>query len=197
MKLKYPSLDSLNKKFGLDYWSNRINNWEDFPSINGSINASLTAEFAKFQRSLVTEYLGWQAKIVRQYSKPGQFVTQNFDVDWWGHSYGIQTEVDHFAAAKTLDIAGIDIYHPTQDKLTGAEVSFGDDVTRSMKAGQNYLVMETEAQGFPEWVPYPPVTCTYTYISGIELLSGDSAGQNTKIELEPWGMKIIEESVKE
>jgi len=155
MKLKYPSLDSLNKKFGLDYWSNRINNWEDFPSINGSINASLTAEFAKFQRSLVTEYLGWQVKIVRQYSKPGQFVTQNFDLDWWGHSYGIQTEVDHFAAAKTLDIAGIDIYHPTQDKLTGAEVSFGGDVTRSMKAGQNYLVMETEAQGFPEWVPYP------------------------------------------
>lgn len=24
-----------------------------------------------------------------------------------------------------------------------------------MKAGKNYFVMETEAQGFPEWVPYP------------------------------------------
>ncbi|MXV52906.1 cellulase family glycosylhydrolase [Pedobacter sp. HMF7647] len=155
MKERYPSLDSLNKIFGLDYWSNRINNWNDFPSVNGSINASLNAEFAKFQRSLVTEYLGWQAKIVREYKKPEQFVTQNFDFDWKGYSYGIQPEVDHFAAAKVLDIAGVDIYHPSQDKLTGAEISFGGDMARSMKGGQNYLVIETEAQGFPQWVPYP------------------------------------------
>lgn len=155
MKARYPSLDSLNRIFGLDYWSNRINNWDDFPSVNGSINASLNAEFAKFQRSLVTDYLAWQAKIVREYKKSDQFITQNFDFDWQGHSYGIQPEVDHFAAAKVLDIAGVDIYHPSQDKLTGAEISFGGDVARSMKGGQNYLVIETEAQGFPQWVPYP------------------------------------------
>lgn len=155
MKARYPSLDSLNKIFGLDYWSNRINSWEDFPSVNGSINASLNAEFSKFQRSLVTDYLAWQAKIVREYKKKDQFITQNFDFDWKGYSYGIQTEVDHFAVAKVLDVAGVDIYHPSQDKLTGAEISFGGDVTRSMKGGQNYLVIETEAQGFPQWVPYP------------------------------------------
>ncbi|MDB5021503.1 MAG: beta-galactosidase [Pedobacter sp.] len=155
MKGKYPSLDSLNKIFGLDYWSNRINNWNDFPSVNGSINASLNAEFAKFQRSLVTDYLAWQAKIVREYKRPDQFITHNFDFEWRGYSYGIQTEVDHFAAAKALDVAGVDIYHPSQDKLTGAEISFGGDVTRSMKGGKNYLLLETEAQGFPQWVPFP------------------------------------------
>lgn len=155
MKNKYRSLDDLNKIFGLDYWSNRINNWDDFPSVNGSINASLNAEFAKFQRSLVTEYLGWQSKIVREYKKPNQFVTQNFDFDWWGHTYGIQPEVDHFAASKVLDVSGVDIYHPSQDKLTGLEIAFGGDVARSMKDGQNYFVIETEAQGFAEWVPYP------------------------------------------
>jgi beta-galactosidase len=155
MKKKFVTLDSINRAFGLDYWSNRINNWSDFPSVNGSINASLSAEFARFQRLLVTNFLGWQARIVREYKKPAQFITQNFDLDWRGHSYGIQTEVDHFAAAKVLDIAGIDIYHPSQDRLTGAEISFGGDITRSMKGGQNYLVIETEAQGFPQWVPYP------------------------------------------
>lgn len=155
MKKKFITLDSINHAFGLDYWSNRINNWNDFPSVNGSINASLNAEFAKFQRLLVTNFLAWQARIVREYKKPSQFITQNFDLDWRGHSYGIQTEVDHFAAAKVLDIAGIDIYHPSQDRLTGAEISFGGDITRSMKGGQNYLVIETEAQGFAQWVPYP------------------------------------------
>jgi beta-galactosidase len=155
MKKKFVTLDSVNKAFGLDYWSNRINNWDDFPSTNGSINASLRSEFSKFQRKLVTDYLAWQAALVREYKHPEQFVTQNFDLDWRGYSYGIQTEVDHFAAAKALDIAGIDIYHPTQDQLTGTEISLGGDITRSMKNGKNYLVIETEAQGFAQWVPYP------------------------------------------
>ena len=155
MKKKYPSLEDLNKELGLDYWSNRINSWGDFPSTNGAINASLTAEFAKFQRQLVTDYLEWQSKIVREYKKPNQFVTQNFDLEWRGYSYGIQPDVDHFAAEKALDIVGIDIYHPTQDHLTGVEISFAGDLARSLKKGQNYLVIETEAQGFPGWVPYP------------------------------------------
>lgn len=155
MKSKFGSLDSINKAFGLDYWSNRINSWEDFPSMVSSINASQNCEFAKFQRKMVTDYLAWQAAIVSEYKRPEQFMTQNFDFDWKGFSYGIQTEVDHFAACKALDIAGVDIYHPSQDALTGLEISFGGDVARSMKSGKNYLLMETEAQGFPEWVPYP------------------------------------------
>lgn len=155
MKKKFGSLDSINRAFGLDYWSNRINAWEDFPSMTGSINASQNAEFQKFQRKMVTDFLAWQARIVREYKKPWQFLTQNFDYGWKGHSYGIQPEVDHFAAAKPLDIAGVDIYHPSQDALTGTEISFGGDVARSMKEGKNYLVLETEAQGFPQWVPYP------------------------------------------
>lgn len=155
IKTKFKTLDNINKIYGLDYWSNRINNWDDFPSVNGTINASLKSEFEKFQRQLVTDYLAWQTKIVKEYAKPNQFVTQNFDLDWRGYSYGIQPEVDHFAAAKALDIAGIDIYHPTQEDLTGIEIALGGDVARSMKGGKNYFVIETEAQGFPQWVPFP------------------------------------------
>ena len=155
MRARYPDLTVLNKEFGLDYWSNRINRWEDFPSANGSINASLSGAFAEFQRGLVTEYLAWQAALVRRHARPDQFLTHNFDLDWRGYSYGIQPEVNHFAAARSLDIAGIDIYHPTQDHLTGTEIAFGGDLARSMRGGQNYFVLETEAQGFPEWTPYP------------------------------------------
>jgi beta-galactosidase len=154
MRDKYETLDSINKIFGLDYWSNRINGWEDFPSMDGTINGSLGSEFAKFQRKLVTDFLAWQASIVNEYKVRDQFVTQNFDFEWRGHSFGIQPDVDHFAASKAFDVAGVDIYHPSQDDLTGIEISFGGDVTRSMK-GTNYLVVETQAQAFPNWTPYP------------------------------------------
>ncbi len=155
MRQRYPELAAMNKEFGLDYWSNRINDWADFPSVNGSINASLSSAFAEFQRGLVTDYLAWQAGLVRSHARQGQFVTQNFDLDWHGYSYGIQSAVNHFAAARALDVVGIDIYHPTQSHLTGAEIALGGDLARSLRGGQNYLLMETQAQGFPEWTPFP------------------------------------------
>ena len=154
VKEKFGSLEELNSAFGLDYWSNRINSWEDFPSAEGSINASLSCEFSKFQRKLVTDFLTWQSSIVSEYKRNDQFVTHNFDFEWRGYSYGIQPDVDHFAAAEAVDIAGADIYHPSQDELTGCEISVCGDIARSMKR-KNYFVLETESQGFAAWVPYP------------------------------------------
>lgn len=155
IKEKYHGdLDQFNHDFGLDYWSNRINAWEDFPSVNGTINGSLAGEFAKYQRQLVTDYLAWQARIVNEYKHDGQFITHNFDFEWRGYSFGIQPDVNHFAAAEPLDVVGIDVYHPSQRQLTGAELSFAGDEARSIKM-QNYLVLETQAQAFKTWTPYP------------------------------------------
>lgn len=154
MRETYGSLENINHRFGLDYWSNRIDSWEDFPSVIGTINGSLGAEFARFQRGLVNEFLAWQVSIVNEYKQPGQFVTQNFDYEWRGYSFGVQPSVDHFAAAAPFDIAGVDIYHPSQSELTGAEIAFGGDLSRSLKRS-NYLVLETQAQAFPQWTPYP------------------------------------------
>ena len=149
----YDNLDAMNYEFGLDYWSNRINAWEDFLDVRGTINGSLGAEFEKFQRTLVDKFLGWQADIVNEYRREDQFVTHNLDFEWRGYSYGIQPYVNHLHASQCLTIAGTDIYHPTQDDLTGAEIAFGGDLIRSLKQN-NYLVIETEAQGFPGWTPY-------------------------------------------
>ena len=149
----HDDLDAMNYEFGLDYWSNRINAWEDFPDVRGTINGSLGAEFEKFQRTLVDKFLGWQADIVNEYRREDQFVTHNLDFEWRGYSYGIQPYVNHLHASQCLTIAGTDIYHPTQDDLTGAEIAFGGDLIRSLKQ-DNYLVIETEAQGFPGWTPY-------------------------------------------
>ena len=158
----HDDLDALNYEFGLDYWSNRINAWEDFPDVRGTINGSLGAEFEKFQRTLVDKFLGWQADIVNEYRREDQFVTHNLDFEWRGYSYGIQPYVNHLHASQCLTIAGTDIYHPTQDDLTGVEIAFGGDLIRSLKQ-DNYLVIETEAQGFPGWTPYKGQLRLQTY----------------------------------
>lgn len=154
LKRRFGTTEALNHAFGLDYWSNRVNVWEDFPPLEATINASLLAAYAAFQRALVTEFLAWQVGLINEYKKPGQFVTHNFDFEWRGHSFGVQPDVDHWQASVPFDVVGIDVYHPTQDQLTGAEIAFGGDLARSLRQ-DNYLVLETEAQGFPEWTPYP------------------------------------------
>ena len=154
LKKQYPDIRSFNQEFGLDYWSNRINRWEDFPDIRGTINQSLASEYAKFQRKLVTDFLSWQASIIEEYKRPDQFITQNFDFEWHDYSYGLQPEVNQFEAAKCMTVAGCDIYHPSEDDLTGAEITACGNIARGLKR-DNYLILETEAQGNPGWLPYP------------------------------------------
>lgn len=146
-------LNAMNYEFGLDYWSNRVDAWEDFPDVRGTVNGSLGAEFEKFQRILVNEFLDWQANIVKEYCRENQFITHNFDFEWRGYSYGVQPDVDQYHVSKCLSVAGADIYHQSQDNLTGVEIAFGGDLVRSLKC-DNYLVLETQAQGFPDWTPY-------------------------------------------
>ncbi|MBE5890327.1 MAG: beta-galactosidase [Lachnospiraceae bacterium] len=168
LKEKYPDIEAFNHEFGLDYWSNRVDDWAHFPDIRGTINGSLAAEYAAFQRDLVTEFLGWQEAIVKEYAREDQFITQNFDYDWDERTggLGLQPEVDQFAAAKHVSIAGCDIYHPNAQDLTGAEITTLGNISRGLKK-DNYLVLETEAQGNLGWLPYPGQLrlCAYSHVA--------------------------------
>ena len=151
---RFPSLEALNEGMGFAYWSNSLGSWEDLPDVRGTINGSFGGEYQAFQRHLVTEFLQWQRDIVDEYRRPDQFVTHNFDYEWRNYSFGLQPDVDQFEAAQALTIAGCDIYHKGEDDLTGAEIAFGGAIARGLKR-DNYLVLETQAQGNFGWLPYP------------------------------------------
>ncbi len=166
LKEQFPDIREFNHEFGLDYWSNRIDDWADFPDVRGTINGSLAAEYARFQRKLVADFHHFQARIIKEYRKPGQFITHNFDFAWIGHSFGIQPDADPFASSPSMDAAGADIYHPSQDNLTGAEITACGNIARALKR-DNYLILETQAQGNPQWLPYPGQLrlCAYSHLA--------------------------------
>lgn len=131
--------------------------------MRGCVNAGLASEFDAFRRGLAADYLAWQAELVKEYKRPEQFITHNMDFEWKkfgadiaqdGYSYGVQPDADHARVSDALTVAGCDIYHPSQDRLTGAETSFCGDEIRALK-GRPYLVLETQAQAFKYWTPYP------------------------------------------
>lgn len=150
LKTKFGAVDKLNRLWGLVYWGQLVSDWDDFPMREGILNPGYKLEWERYQRKTVTDFLAWQAKIVREYAQPGQFVTHN----WPG---GLRTDADQQDVAGFLDIVGVNPYHLVQDRLDGQFISFCGDLTRSQKRA-NYLVTETNAQttGWDSRTQFPP-----------------------------------------
>jgi beta-galactosidase len=150
LKRKFGTVETLNKAWGLVYWGQLLGSWDELPPRDGVLNPGWKLEWERYQRSLVTDFLGWQARLLREYVPPTQWVTQDF------HG-ATRTAVDSWDISKFLDVAAINPYHDTQDKLDGWWIAFMGDFTRSMKKAP-YLVTETNAQtiGWDAKGQFPP-----------------------------------------
>ncbi len=149
LKQKYKTPDTINKIWGLVYWGQLVDSWDDLPPRNGILNPGYKLEWENFQHDVVTDYLAWQAKIVNQYKLPDQFITQDF-------SGGVHTNLDQWAIAGNLDIVAENPYFETQKRLDARTIWFSGDLGRSLKL-TNYLVTETNAQtiGWDSRTQYP------------------------------------------
>jgi beta-galactosidase len=150
LKRRFGTVDALNRDWGLVYWGQLLSSWDDLPPRDGILNPGWKLEWERYQRSLVTEFLSWQAGLVREYAPPRQWVTQDF------HG-ATRTAVDSREISRFLDVASINPYHETQDRLDGWWIAFMGDFARSMKRAP-YLVTETNAQtiGWDAKGQFPP-----------------------------------------
>ncbi len=114
LKQKFGSVECLNETWGLTYWSQRLADWSELWTPDGNTNTGYALEWRRFQASLITQFIGWQTGIVREYARPDQFITQNLV---GGHG---RPESDLHQIAQAVDILAVNPYHPTQDGLLGA-----------------------------------------------------------------------------
>jgi beta-galactosidase len=138
LKQKFQTTEKLNQIWGLTFWGQLVNDWDELPPIDGIINPGFKLEWERYQRKTVTDFLSWQAKIVREYMRPDQFVMHNF-------IGGPRTDIDQFDISAGLDFAAVNPYHDVQDELDGYGIALSGDLNRSLK-GHSYLVTETNAQ---------------------------------------------------
>ena len=85
----------------------------NMPTRDNATSTSYKLEWSRWQQMRVTDYLTWQAALVRQYRRPDQFVTQDF-------GGMMHADVNEIEIAKSLDIVANNIYHGTQDHMDGA-----------------------------------------------------------------------------
>ncbi|HVJ08852.1 MAG TPA: beta-galactosidase [Acidisarcina sp.] len=164
LKKKFGTTDNLNKAWFLNYWGEDVNGWENMPTRDSATSTSYKLEWSRWSQMRVTDFLSWQAALIREYAGPKQFVT---------HDYGgmMRLDVNDPEQAKSLDIVANNVYHGTQDHLDGAWQAEQGDYTRSLKRS-NFLITETNAQtlGWDSAGQFPPYDGqlrldVYTHIS--------------------------------
>src|SRR5258705_421571 len=120
------------------------------PTRDNATSTSYKLEWSRFEQDRVTNFLAWQATLVRAHRRPDQFVTQD---------YGsmMRLDVNEPEVAKVLDVIANNPYHGTQDHMDGAWQALQGDFSRSLKH-QNFLVTETNAQtlGWDSSMQFPP-----------------------------------------
>ncbi|RJP67208.1 MAG: beta-galactosidase [Ignavibacteriales bacterium] len=138
LKDKFKTVDQLNKVWGLTYWGQLLQSWDEVPEFREILNPGWKLEWERFHQKLCTDFLAWQAGIVNEYKRTDQFIVHNF-------VGSVRTNIDEYAIAQNLDITGVNPYHEVQEWLDGETAAVSGDLCRSLKQ-QNYLITETNAQ---------------------------------------------------
>ncbi|MER5505815.1 beta-galactosidase [Streptomyces sp. NPDC002766] len=109
LRQQYGDVETLNREWGLVYWSHRLSTWADLWTPDGNAQPQYDVAWREFQARQVTEFIGWQADIVRAYARPEQFVTTCI-------SY-TRPAVEDDELTDSLDIASGNPYYEMQDGL--------------------------------------------------------------------------------
>jgi beta-galactosidase len=165
LKKHYGDTETLNREWGLTYWSHRITEWDELWVPDGNTLPQYDLAWRRYQASLTAEFISWQARIVREYSGAEQFVTtciayprpalhdadivRDLDVTAGNPYYGMQ---DHLAMGRQLV--------PFQPWTTTGVWGLYRQADRIYSSKQSrFLVTETNAQTISgsdqNYPPYP------------------------------------------
>jgi beta-galactosidase len=150
LEKKFVTPEALSKAWFLNYWGQNIHTWEDLPTRDGAQSTGYKLEWTRWSQMRVTDFLGWQAGLVRECAGPGQFVTTDLG--------GVMRhDVNEESIASFLDIPAVNVYHGTQGHFDGSTQSIQEDFTRSLR-NSNFLITETNAQttGWSSAFQFPP-----------------------------------------
>ena len=110
LRHSYGDVDRLNEAWGLTYWSHRLSTWADLWTPDGNWQPQYDLAWRTFQAKLTTEFIAWQAELVREYARDDQFVTTCIAYE--------RPTVDDVNLTRALDVTAGNPYYAMQDALT-------------------------------------------------------------------------------
>jgi beta-galactosidase len=167
---RYGSVEALNERWGLTYWSHRLADWHELWLPEGNSTPSYLLAWRRYQAEITHDMIRWQAELVRSLVPKHHLITTCIAANQPGQ--------DVTVIGEPLDVVGANVYYASQAglELPGTDeldpkgapfwipwsgpayVRLLADVARGMKQAP-FLVTETNATaiGFSadELVPWP------------------------------------------
>ncbi len=109
LRQQYGDVETLNREWGLVSWSHRLSTWADLWTPDNNMQPQYDVAWRAFQAKQTTEFIAWQAEIVREYASSEQFVTTCI-------SY-TRPAVEDDELTDALDVASGNPYYEMQDSL--------------------------------------------------------------------------------
>lgn len=152
LKDTYGDVESLNREWGLVYWSHRLSDWADLWTPDGNAQPQYDLAWRRFQASLTTEMIDWQARAVRSLARDDQWVTTCVAYE--------RPALEDADLASVLDVTSGNAYYTMQDGLahpsaavvpqswtaTGTWALFQVADVMWSSRDEPFLVTETDAQ---------------------------------------------------
>jgi len=133
LKLKYKTLDNLNRSWGNAFWSHDYTSWEQIPlPIVLYHNPAFDLDFRRFFSDMNVIYSDMQISLLKSIT-PDKFVTHNF--------MGLFPGLDYYKLAKNYDFISWDNY--PQKIENRFHVALSHDVMRALKK-KNFWIMEQQ-----------------------------------------------------
>jgi beta-galactosidase len=165
---RYRDVETLNREWGLTYWSHRVADWDELWHPAGNTTPAYDLAWRRFQAEQTADFIGWQASIARELVSDGVALTTCIAYQ--------RPAMDDVAVGAHLDVASGNAYYLAQDSLDAAREGAGgqwyaDDVAQLVlmadrmrathfdRSGSRggFLVTETGAASIgPAWLTRPP-----------------------------------------
>ncbi|MGY4691374.1 beta-galactosidase [Salibacterium sp. K-3] len=135
LRRRYESIDTLNEKWGTNFWSQRYNSFEEITFLNNTPtfpNPGQQLDYKRFMNDSLFELYKLEKTILRDIT-PDVPVFTNFMFEF--------KPLDYFSWAPELDVVTWDTY-PDPREGTPEAHAMQHDLMRSLKSGQPFFVME-------------------------------------------------------
>ncbi|WP_203567672.1 beta-galactosidase [Aestuariimicrobium ganziense] len=177
----YGDVETLNREWGLVYWSHRINEWRELWRPDNNFQPQYGLAWRRYQNLCTTKFIGWQADIVREYARDDQFVTTCISLD--------RPAMHEQQLAERLDVSAMNPYFGVQDHLDlTQDLSRLDSWVRTGVTGlleladrgygirqERFLVTETNAASIGWWWVHQPPYPGQLVQSGLALVARGAA----------------------
>lgn len=151
LKEKYGTLDNLNQAWWTSFWSHTYTDWSQIESPSPLGETSVHGQTLDWKRFTTDQFVKW----IGVETKPLRRITPDIPVTT--NLMGVYPGINYFALSKAVDFVSWDSYpqwESTQNDVATAQFfAFEHDLTRGLKGGKPFLLMES-CPSATNWRPY-------------------------------------------